>query len=297
MATPNKSLFAWIKFAIIFAIVLVIVPSALIRCTRVDSSEVGVKFNKLSLTDQGTLDATAVTGYVFFCPITTDVFKYETYVQRVDYEPFTVTTRDAAIFTMDPTMAYFLNRSKAVDVFFKYRRPLRDIEDGYMRTVIYDAYRITANGYTSDELMANRAKFESEVRQMLDSTLTVEGFTVTEFTSQITPPESLRQMIEAKNAAVQAALKAENEVKEAEANAKIAVAKAEGEARAMKIKADAEAYYNRTIAASLSPLIVQEDWIEKWDGKLPQVQGSEKMMPVINVSKERLKNGISFIEK
>lgn len=285
MATPNKSLFAWIKFAIIFAIVLVIVPSALIRCTRVDSSEVGVKFNKLSLTEQGTLDATAVTGYVFFCPITTDVFKYETYVQRVDYEPFTVTTRDAAIFTMDPTMAYFLNRSKAVDVFFKYRRPLRDIEDGYMRTVIYDAYRITANGYTSDELMANRAKFESEVRQMLDSTLTVEGFTVTEFTSQITPPESLRQMIEAKNAAVQAALKAENEVKEAEANAKIAVAKAEGEARAMKIKADAEAYYNRTIAASLSPLIVQEDWIEKWDGKLPQVQGSEKMMPVINVSK------------
>ena len=285
MATPNKSLFAWIKFAIIFAIVLVIVPSALIRCTRVDSSEVGVKFNKLSLTDQGTLDATAVTGYVFFCPITTDVFKYETYVQRVDYEPFTVTTRDAAIFTMDPTMAYFLNRSKAVDVFFKYRRPLRDIEDGYMRTVIYDAYRITANGYTSDELMANRAKFESEVRQMLDSTLTIEGFTVTEFTAQITPPESLRQMIEAKNAAVQAALKAENEVKEAEANAKIAVAKAEGEARAMKIKADAEAYYNRTIAASLSPLIVQEDWIEKWDGKLPQVQGSEKMMPVINVSK------------
>ena len=120
---------------------------------------------------------------------------------------------------------------------------------------------------------------------MLDSTLTIEGFTVTEFTSQITPPESLRQMIEAKNAAVQAALKAENEVKEAEANAKIAVAKAEGEARAMKIKADAEAYYNRTIAASLSPLIVQEDWIEKWDGKLPQVQGSEKMMPVINVSK------------
>ena len=281
----NRQNLAWVKYVIILIIIAAIVPGTLVRCTRVDSSEVGVKFNKLSLTEQGTLDATAVTGYVFFCPITTDVFKYETFVQRVDYAPFTVTTRDAAIFTMDPTMAYYLNRSKAVDVFFKYRRPLRDIEDGYMRTVIYDAYRITANGYTSDELMANRATFEAEVRQMLDSTLTVEGFIVTEFTSQITPPESLRQMIEAKNAAVQAALKAENEVKEAEANAKIAVAKAEGEAKAMKIKADAEAYYNRTIAASLSPLIVQEDWIEKWDGKLPQVQGSDKMMPVINVTK------------
>ncbi|MBQ0033831.1 MAG: prohibitin family protein [Bacteroidales bacterium] len=276
---------AWLKYAVVAILVIILCPAFLVRCTRVDSSEVGVKFNKLSLTDQGTLDASPVTGYVFFCPITTDVFKYETFVQRVDYAPFTVTTRDAAIFTMDPTMAYYLNRDKAVDVFFKYRRDLDDIEAGYMRTVIYDAYRITANNYSSDELMANRATFEREVRLMLDSTLTSEGFVVTEFTSQITPPESLRQMIEAKNAAVQAALKAENEVKEAEANAKIAVAKAEGEAKAMKIKADAEAYYNRTIAASLSPLIVQEDWIEKWDGKLPQVQGSDKMMPVVNFQK------------
>lgn len=58
-------------------------------------------------------------------------------------------------------------------------------------------------------------------------------------------------------------------MKKAEANAKIAVAQAEGNAKAMKIKADAEAYYNRTIAASLSSQIIQEDWIEKWDGKLP----------------------------
>lgn len=283
--TMKFELRTWQKYAIGLVIMMCLILLCFVRCTRVDSSAVGVKFNKLSLTDQGTLDASPVTGYVFYCPITTDVFKYPTFVQRVDYEPFTVTTRDAAIFTMDPTMAYYLNRDKAVDVFFKYRRDLTNIEEGYMRTVIYDAYRITANNYTSDELMAQRAKFENEVRVMLDSTLTVEGFIVTEFTSQITPPESLRQMIDAKNAAVQAALKAENEVKEAEANAKIAVAKAEGDARALKIKADAEAYYNRTISASLSTLIIQEDWIEKWDGKLPTVQGGENMMPIVNFNK------------
>jgi regulator of protease activity HflC (stomatin/prohibitin superfamily) len=256
-----------------------------VRCARVDSSEVGIKFNKLSLTDQGKLDASPVTGYVFYCPITTDVFTYPIFVQRVDYTPFTVNTKDAAIFTMDPTMAYYLNRDKATDVFFKYRRSLDEIEAGYMRTVIYDAYRVVANNYTSDELMANRASFEGEVRIMLDSTLTAEGFIVTEFTSQITPPESLRQMIDAKNAAVQAALKAENEVKQAEANAKIAIAKAEGEAQAMKIKADSEAYYNRTISASLTYNIVLEDWIEKWDGKMPQIQGNSNMMPMINFAK------------
>lgn len=251
------------------ALIILIIPSTMVRCTRVDSSEVGIRFNKLSLTEQGKLDASPVTGYVFYNPITTAVHTYPTFVQRVDYEPFTVNTKDAAIFTMDPTMAYYLNRDKAAEVFFKYRKSLEEIQEGYMRTVIYDAYRVTANAYTSDELMANRANFEQEVRIMLDSTLTQEGFTVTEFTSQITPPESLRKMIDAKNAAVQAALKAENEVKQAEANAKIAVAKAQGEAKAMKIKADAEAYYNRTISASLSPMVIQEDFIEKWDGKLP----------------------------
>ena len=47
----------------------------------------------------------------------------------------------------------------------------------------------------------------------------------------------------------------------------------------MKIKADAEAYYNRTIAASLSPMIVPEDMIEKWDGKMPQIMtGNGGMM-------------------
>lgn len=268
---------------ILILLVLIVVPTTMCRCTRVDSSEVGIKFNKLSLTDQGKLDASPVTGYVFYNPITTAVHTYPTFVQRVDYKPFTVNTKDAAIFTMDPTMAYYLNRDKATDVFFKYRKSLEEIQEGYMRTVIYDAYRVTANNYTSDELMANRAKFENEVRVMLEKTLTDEGFTVTEFTSQITPPESLRKMIDAKNAAVQAALKAENEVKQAEANAKIAVAKAEGDAKAMKIKADAEAYYNRTISASLSPMIVQEDWIEKWDGKLPQVSGGNT--PLIQIPK------------
>jgi regulator of protease activity HflC (stomatin/prohibitin superfamily) len=209
------------------------------------------------------------------------------YIQRVNYTPFTVTTRDAAEFLMDPLLAYQLKRDKAAYVFHKYRRSLRDIEAGYMRTCIYDAYRICANNYTSDELMANRAKFESEVRVMLEKSLGNEGFQVNEFTSQITPPQSLSAAIEAKNQAIQEALKAENLVKQAEANAQIAIAKAKGEAEAMRVKADAEAYYNRTISASLSTLIIQEDWIEKWDGKLPEVSagGSGMMLNLPALSK------------
>ena len=134
------------------------------------------------------------------------------------------------------------------------------------------------NSYTSDSLMSNRAQFEADVRSRLERSLQEEGFIVDEFTSAITPPASLASMIDAKNQAVQASLKAENLVKEAEANAKIEVAKAEGAARAMKVKADAEAYYNRTIAASLTQQIIMEDFLEKWDGVLPVVTSGNGMI-------------------
>jgi regulator of protease activity HflC (stomatin/prohibitin superfamily) len=190
-------------------------------------------------------------------------------MQSVDYDKVKVKTKDATQFNMDPKLNYHLRRELAVDVFANFRRPLKYIEEKYMMNAVYDAYRITANRYTADSLMANQGQFEDEVKIMLDSTLTRVGFYVEQFTSFIDPPESLKDIIDQKNAAVQAALKAENEVKKAEADAKIAVAKAEGAARAMRVKADAEAYYNRTISASLSDRIVQEDFLEKWDGKMP----------------------------
>jgi len=252
-------------------------------CTVIDNSEVGVEFKKFGMTDQGKLDAVPATGYTFYNPITTSVFTYPVYAQIADYEPFVVKTRDGAEFTMDPELVYWVERDKAVDIFTKFRKRLPEIQSSYIFTCVKDAYRITGNKYNSDELMASRSQFEDEVEKMLTSSLTAEGFHVDKFTMDIIPPQSLQAAIDAKNQAIQAALKAENEVKAAEANAKIAIAKARGEGDAMKIKADAEAYYNRTIAASLSTLIVQEDWIEKWDGKLPTYSGGG--IPLISLPK------------
>ena len=253
-------------------------------CTVVDSGEVGIKFHKWSVSeeDYGGVEGTC-KGWVFYNPITTSVFTYPAFIQRKQYETIKVNAKDASLFDMDPTIAYRINPEMACDIFTKYRVGVKELEDGYIRTCIYEAYRTCANQYTSDSLMSNRANFERDVRARLENSLMNEGFIVEEFTSKITPPQSLLAMIDAKNTAIQSALKAENEVKEAEANAKIAVAKAEGNAKAMKIKADAEAYYNRTIAASLSQMIIQEDWIEKWDGKLPTYTGSGT--PLISIPK------------
>lgn len=259
-----------------------IITVTTVSCTLVDNSEVGIKFNKFSVTDQGKLYASNVTGFVMYNPLTTSIYKYPVFLQQVNYDPFDVTTKDAAIFKMDPYLAYQLNRSKATDVFTKYRRSLKEIEQGYLKTCIYDSYRICANKYTSDELMANRAAFEAEVREMLNKSLGDEGFEVMEFTSQIVPPESLKKAIDDKNAAIQESLKASNLIKQAEAKAQIEITKAEGEAKALKIKADGEAYYNRTVAQSLSTLLVQQYALERWDGKLPTYTGGNNI-PMINL--------------
>ena len=265
----------WFSFLFVAGLILCMNAS----CIVVDSGEIGIKFHKWSSNEQdyGGVEGTC-KGWVFYNPITTSVFTYPTYIQRKNYEAFNVNAKDASVFSMDPTIAYRINPEKACDIFTKYRKGIEDLENGYIRTCIYEAYRTCANQYTSDSLMSNRANFESDVRRRLENSLMAEGFIVEEFTSQITPPTSLAQMINEKNAAVQSALKAENKVKEAEAEAKIKIAEARGAAEAMQIKADAEAYYNRTIAASLSPLIVQEDWIEKWNGTVPQVVGGQNMM-------------------
>ena len=257
---------------------------AVTSCTVVDSGEVGIEFHKWSSDSQdyGGVEGTC-KGWVFYNPFTTSVFTYPTFTQRKQYETINVNAKDASLFEIDPTIAYHINPDKACDIFTKYRVDVKALEEGYIRTCIYEAYRTCANQYTSDSLMSHRANFERDVRARLEKSLMAEGFIVEEFTSKITPPKSLISMIDSKNVATQAALKAENEVKEAEANAKIAIAKAKGNAEATKIKADAEAYYNRTIAASLSPLIVQEDFIEKWDGTMPQIVGGNGMM--LDVSK------------
>lgn len=71
------------------------------------------------------------------------------------------------------------------------------------------------------------------------------------------------------------ALIAANQEKEvASINAEKAKIKAEGEAEAVKIKAEAEAEANKKIADSLTPELIENNKINKWNGTVPAVSGS-----------------------
>ena len=240
-------------------------------CERIDAGHVGVKVNQYG-DNKGVDNVVAVTGMVFYNPLTTKIYEFPTFIQHKEYKDensFVVNSKDGSEFQVSPIMNYSVQREKVPSIFSKYRRPLEDIEEGFLKTAVYDAFRLATNKYTADELIGNRQAYEVEVRRLLDGQLLKEGFAINQFTSNLIYPETFKKSIEAKNNAVQAALRAENEVKTAEAQAKIKIATAEGNAQAMLTSAKAEAEANRMKQQTLTPLLLQLEYINKWDGKLP----------------------------
>ena len=240
-------------------------------CERIDAGHVGVKVN-LYGDNKGVSDVTEVTGMVFYNPITHSIYEFPTFIQHKEYtgdNSFVVNSKDGSEFHVSPIINYSVKREKVPAIFAKYRRSLDQIEEGFLKTSVFDAFRLATNVYTADELISNRQKFEIEVRRILEGQLLAEGFVVNQFTSNLVYPETFKTAIEAKNNAVQSALMAENKVKQAEAEAKIKVATAEGNAQALLTSAKAEAEANRMKQQTLTPLLIQLEYVQKWDGKLP----------------------------
>jgi regulator of protease activity HflC (stomatin/prohibitin superfamily) len=258
-------------------------------CERIDAGHVGVKVN-LYGSGKGVGDVTECTGMVFYNPMTTRIYEFPTFIQHKEYSKtedsdnsFVINSKDGSEFHVSPIVNYSVQRDKVPFIFSKYRRELPSIEEGFLKTTIYDAFRMTANEYTAEELISNRQIFETKVRTKLDADLLKEGFIINQLTSNLGYPETFKKAIEAKNNAVQTALTAENQVKTAEAQAKIKVATAEGNAQAMLATAKAEAESNRMKQSTLTPMLLQQRWIDKWDGHLSQYQmgnGSNFYLPI-----------------
>jgi regulator of protease activity HflC (stomatin/prohibitin superfamily) len=286
----------FVKFSIIGGAFLIFMFS-MIGCERIDAGHVGVKVN-LYGDGKGVDDVTEVTGWVFYNPISTKIVEFPTYVQHIEYtrkvdeygdlisdESFIVNSKDGSEFHVSPILNYSVKREKVPYIFSKYRVELPQVEQGFLKTAVYDAFRIVANSYTADELIGNRELFELKVRQVLQKQLDPEGFMLSQFTSNLVYPETFKKAIEAKNNAVQAALRAENEVKTAEAQAKIKIAKAEGNAQAMLTSAKAEAEANRLKQQTITPMLLQLEWINKWNGQLPSTQLGSGTNMMYNINK------------
>jgi regulator of protease activity HflC (stomatin/prohibitin superfamily) len=278
------------KIAIAFGVMLVAVFS-FTGWEIIDAGNVGIKVNLIG-TGKGVDNVTEVSGVVFYNRFTTKIVEFPITIQHKEYvkaedgdESFVINSKDGSEFHVAPLINYSVQREKVPYIYTKYRVTLGSLESGFIKTAVYDAFRVVANSYTADELIGNREIFELKVRQNLIKHLLPEGFVLAQLNSNLIYPETFKRAIEAKNNAVQLALTAENQVKTAEAQAKIKIAEAEGSAQAMLTSAKAEAESNRLRQQTLTPLLLQQMWIEKWSGDLPNTMLGQGQNMMFNLGK------------
>lgn len=218
---------------------------------------------------QGVKDTPVITGRVFFNPMSQDLVVYPTFVQIKDYEPFQVQAKDGSTFTVDPNISYRIKHGSTPLIYEKYRKDIDGITNTIILQFTKDAFRNVINKYTTDEIVSKREEIENEITNKLREISEKDGIEIEQVTSGLQYPQSIVTAIDQKNKTVQEAQKYENEVKIAEAKAKILKTEAESKAQALLIEAEAEAKANELRKAQLNEFLIQQQFIEKWDGKLP----------------------------
>lgn len=254
---------------LLWLIVIIVSTLSLTGCTtRIPAGYEGIIINSYG-NDKGVSTSTLITGRVWYNPFSQDVVTYPTFVQTKDYSPFQVSAKDGSMFTVDPTIGYRITPWSTPKIYEKYRKDISSLTDTVMLNYVKDAFRTVLNSYTTDEILYKRNEIELKIAETLSGSATPDGIVFEQITSWLQYPQTIVDAITEKNKAVQEAQRIENEVKITEANAKKKAIESEATANALLIQAKAEAEANRLRQQSLTPLLVQQQFIEKWDGKLP----------------------------
>ena len=237
------------------------------------------------------------TGYYWRSLFCEEVVEYPTSVQTlvlsksphegapVD-ESITVTSSEGLPVSLDVSLSFTLDPAKVPAIYGKYRNDVEHIAHNFVRQTIREGVQTTFAQFTAEQLYSTkREESRVEVQKFLTERLGKEGFVIQQFTiNETRVPDAVVQAINAKVAMIQESQKAEAQVRKTEAEAKQRVAQAQGEAEAKKLSADAEAYFNKTVAASITPEYVQYKALEKWDGQLPQMMGGQGAVPFVNIA-------------
>lgn len=131
--------------------------------------------------------------------------------------------------------------------------------------------------YKAEELVQNRSMLQEQVEAELRESFATYGINIHAFNiKNLDFEDSFEDVIRAKVAAEQEALRKQNETVAKEEEAKQLLIAAQAEADAKKLAADAEAYAIQVIQEQLSssPEYTQLQMVEKWNGEWPQVMGS-----------------------
>lgn len=278
----EKPILIW--FFILAAIFLVCVFFG--TYTIIEPGYDGVMFNKVT----GGLRAVQ-QGMTFKIPFITTVQEYpialRTFTLSQDNrhgdESIDLPTKEGQHIKQDISITYNTSPEKAADVFKAFKgADIQDIETTYIRrTIMTIAQNAAGQMSLSDLISSERNKLQDSIYKDLGSELLKMGFFLDKVNLGASHlPETIENQMQQKMAAQQQAQQAEYELQKQKMLAQALVAQSEGKANALLIEANAQSKANNLLQQTLTPLLVQTKVIEKWNGKLPQITGSNALINI-----------------
>jgi regulator of protease activity HflC (stomatin/prohibitin superfamily) len=299
---------------LIFAVALIIGAIVLFSsCTaRVDAGHVGIRV-KLAGSSRGVDDIPLVTGWVFYNPLTEQLVMFPTSVQNIVWtkdphegaphdESITFSSAEGANINADVGLSFHIEPTMAPHLYLRFRKnDLLELANGYVRNAVREAFNVVASKVPVQDIYgAGKGQIVADVNKRLQDQLGKDGFILDQLTinGALRLPEAVANAINRALEQKQQAIQAQNRVAQVEAEARQAVAQAEGQAKAARerargeadarlITARAEARANLLLRRSMSPQVMQYRALEKWNGRLPLMNGSAAL-PMLTFDTSKL---------
>lgn len=227
------------------------------------------------------------SGKLNFCvPFVESIHKVNNKQQdkKVEAKVWGEASDKTPVYAADTTVTYQIMSERSVWIYTNVSDTKNLIADSLVASAIKSAMV-----ELGPKDVTNRAKIEPLVQEKLNESLAQKYEEGTVYVNKVTindmdfEPE-YNAAIQAKSIAQQTAAKQEIEnqaaIAKAEADKQVAITKAEADAEKITIRAEAEAEANRKLAESLTDTLIEYQKVQKWDGKLPTVSGSNALVSI-----------------
>lgn len=230
-------------------------------CERVAPNYQGVLMTNFG--QNGKSDFTLVLGRVNTMSIGTELFQVPLFEQRAGFEsPTTLKASDNTEFKSKPSYSYAVIKERSVDVVFQNKQLgsgddfMRALEDNILEPKIYDIMKEASRSFATDSLMANGGslRYEKYVEDLVTKEFEARGLKLQTFSSQLEFSEKVTAKIDNRN----------------EVNTNISVLDQQiAEQKKRNELANLQAEEAIIRSRGLTPEILQEKSISKWNGVLP----------------------------
>ena len=258
-------------------------------CGQVDTGEVGI-FTRWGEVISRKPEA---EGIHFYLPIGTSLITYDCRNQIIQCET-EVFTKDIQSAKINMSVTYSLNRDQVIEL---HTKTGKKFVNTLINPTILGTTKNVIGQMEADGLVAKRKEVAEQIGKDLNQKLNPFGINVV-FVEvlNIDYSDAFEKAVEAKQVAMQEAIKEKNntqriretseqEIVRAEAEAKAKVVNSEAEAKAILVKAEAEAksIEMKNKALSQSRALIDYETVKVWDGKLPVQMLGSSPVPFLNI--------------